>query len=445
MTRLLRLTCLAALAIAAGCSGDGNNFVLPPAGKVRVVSAITDAPALTARVTSFNLGIVSFAQATRLVDLTEGNYGLDMLYVAPDGTTVTVLNNRPLSVDAADQVTVVLLGTLAAPTVSTIRLPVPDIAAGKSEVHFVNGAMGSGALDVYLTEASVDIGGVGPTLTVNAGAATSLSTIDAGASYRLRLTAAGDPGVVYDSGSFAIESGARRMFLITDYFGPGGAGLRAVRIDSASASTFANEVLPAALRIAHFVTDEPAVDVYVDDVQTVADVAEGTLTDSLTLAPGNRAVSLTPAGEPGTVVHHADLLLGTGQARTLVVAGADGDGSVTSRAVSDTVRRIAEQAQLRVVHASPAAGRVDMHIVAPGASVTLGQATFNSLALQISGDVALEPGSYDVVFTGTGTTDIVAGPEPIVVDAEGIYSLFLADQVGGGLPGRIVLADDFLE
>jgi hypothetical protein len=449
MTHFLRRLALIVSCVAlAGCGGgSGGNRILT-AGGVRAVNTIADSPALEVRLGNGSLGTVAFAQSSALSDAITGPYEVTVQYTPPGGALTTVLRDRDLEVEEDRQKTLVLLGTLAQATLLVLDEAEPAVAAGQSEVHFVHGATAIAAVDFYLTEATVDIATVVPTVSVNRGAASNLATLPSGDTYRLRVTTAGTKDVVYDSGAFALASTVRRLFVLTDYFGPGGAGVRAIVVGNSTATIFANEALPAQFRVANLVADLAAVDVYVGAVAPpplYAALAEGTVSDPELAAPATLTVNVTPESDASTIVHSGSLPLAPGQARTLVVGGVDGDGSVFARAIPDLVRPIAGLAQLRVVQASPAAGNVDFHLLATGSTPSLTSADLRSLALQSSGEVTSQPGTFDAFFTAAASTTVVVGPVPVTVAAGGLYTLFLADLVGGGSPPRVIPADDFLE
>jgi hypothetical protein len=451
MTSTARLTLALSLTCAlVGCGGGGGSNGNFTVGQVRVVNVVADAPALNARVGNGVIATVSYAQASRVIEVATGDYDVDFVYAAPDGDVVTVLDNRDLPIVGDRQTTAVAMGTLAQPSYLVIDESTPEVAAGDTEVHFLNGAMQAGSIDFYLTASDADIAALAPTASVNAGAVSDLSTLAAGNDYRLRVTPAGAKNVLYDSGPFALDSAARRLFVLGPYFGPGGDGLRAVIVDSASAATFEAEALPAAWRVANLVVDLPAIDVYAGAVAAPAALealAEGTVSSAAIVAPATLDVTVTPAADPGTEVVSGSFVLGPGQSRTLVVAGVHGDGSVTARGFPDLVRPIAGLAQVRVVHGSPASGNVDFHVLATGTTPTTTSADLAGVPLQGAGVVLLEPGTYDAFFTQTvaGAVVVRAGPVAVTVEASGLYSIYLADAVGGGTPARVILADDFLE
>jgi hypothetical protein len=112
--------------------------------------------------------------------------------------------------------------------------------------------------------------------------------------------------------------------------------------------------------------------------------------------------------------------------------------------VSDPRRRIAGQAQLRVVHGSPSVGNVDFYLLSPEQPVSDASPEFNELTLLTNGALSVEPAPYDLVFTVAGEETILVGPERVTLDETGLYTVILFDASGGGTPAQLLLADDFV-
>ncbi|THE66087.1 DUF4397 domain-containing protein [Salinadaptatus halalkaliphilus] len=68
-----------------------------------------------------------------------------------------------------------------------------------------------------------------------------------------------------------------------------------------------DDVDVGAIRVAHFGPDAPAVDVYVDEDQVLADVAYSELSPYLEIEPGTYTIMITAAGDPETVVYEENV------------------------------------------------------------------------------------------------------------------------------------------
>ena len=115
--------------------------------------------------------------------------------------------------------------------------------------------------------------------------------------------------------------------------------------------------------------------------------------------------------------------------------------------VMDMPRRIATEAQVRIFHASPAAGSVDIYVTADGvitdATPAFTGVPFSAGMLAETGYVALAAGDYFVTVTPTGTKDVALETGMLTLSANMIYTALAVDAVNGGGPVQLILADDF--
>jgi hypothetical protein len=432
------------LLAACGSGGGGNNAPVTDTGFVRFVNSVPDSPTLNAGVTAAALARASFSQSTKLTQTFVGDYSFNAQYTNSQGTIVKVITNEALKLQADVEVSIFLLGDLASAHTLLIVNPVPVIAAGKAEFQVMQASKNAGTVDVYLTEYNAPLAGATP-LHIAFEAASDLQTIDAGTNYQLRVTdGAATPTVLYDSGPFAIDSESRPMFVLEDYFGPGGNGFRAVEVTNEAATTFPAEVLPGALRIANMIADQTAVDVYIGAMggaPTFGAVAFDTIAARQQFAAGTLNVTVTVAGDPSTVLLTGTLDLGSGDSRTLVLSRS-GTG-VAGRSSLDNTRPISVQTQLQVVQATPSSGNIDVYLLAAGKTTADVPPNFANLPLQSITFGGPTAAAYDIAVTPTGVKTVAAGPVPVVMASGGIYSIYVSDAPGGGAPPQIVLGDDF--
>lgn len=105
--------------------------------------------------------------------------------------------------------------------------------------------------------------------------------------------------------------------------------------------------------------------------------------------------------------------------------------------------------RLRTINAAPSAGTVDVYVVTPpGNGITGISPNISALAYQqASGDVgksylSIPAGSYDIVFTQTGTQNIISQLSNQAFTAGQVRTVLLLDFSAGGAPfDNLVLAD----
>lgn len=115
----------------------------------------------------------------------------------------------------------------------------------------------------------------------------------------------------------------------------------------------------AAVSVAHFSPDAPNVDVYVDDERVLADVAYGTVSEYLELQPGTYTVTITAAGDPGTVAFEGPVELDRAF-YTIAAIGELGAQTFEPLVLVDVEEAPAGASLVRLVHASPDAPAVDV-------------------------------------------------------------------------------------
>lgn len=433
------------LASCGGSSYDGNgngNLGKPiTSGFLRLVNTLPDSPTLLAGLDGLTLTRVSFAQATQLQQLASGKYAIDVQYIDPNAVTVTLINKEQTTLEADTQATVFIVGTLNDRHTKTVVNPLPAITAGNAEVQVMQTVASQSSLDVYLTDAAADIATTPKLTTLAFDQVSDLTTLTAGTNYRLRVTAAGSTTVLYDSGVFPIADMTRVMFVVVDYFGPGGSGFRVVQLNNQNATNFPNEALPVAFRVANMIDDVPSADLYVGPVAgtpTFAGVAFGSVAPLQQFPAGTLACTLTVAGDPATVLFTGNVALTPSETRTLVLT--KGVGNAASRITIDNTRPISSEGQLQIVNAAPSSTPTDMFLIPPGQLTTNTTAkVVNQPLLSIAGAIAAA-GTYDVAFTPTANTTPIAGPVPLAIANGDIHTIYVIDAAGGGAPYQIVVS-----
>jgi hypothetical protein len=439
------VSCLVLLASCGGSSYKGNGGTNKPitTAYLRLVNTVPDSPVLLAGLDGTTLTRVTFGQSTVLQQLATGKYAINVQYLDPTGKTVALINKEQLVLTENEQATVFIVGTLNDRHTHTIDELVPDITAGNAEVQVMQTVASQASLDVYLTDAAADLATSTKLTTVGYDQNSEIATIPAGTNYRLRVTAAGSTTVLYDSGVFSIPELNRLVFVVVDYFGPGGNGFRVVQMNSQNVTLFPNEALPGAVRIANMIPDVPSVDMYVGGIAgtpAFAGVAFGTVSALQNFPAGTLDLAVTVAGDPSTVLYTGSVILTSGDTRTLVTTRAA--GVVVARATIDLTRPVTGQGQLEIINASPTAGPVDLYLIAAGQALAdTTPAPVDLPVLAFAGSVQV-PATYDVAFTATTVKTALAGPSSLVIADGGIYSIYSIESPGGGAPYQIVFSTD---
>ncbi|MFC6837666.1 DUF4397 domain-containing protein [Halomarina ordinaria] len=180
----------------------------------------------------------------------------------------------------------------------------------------------------------------------------------------------------------------------------------------------------ANVRVAHLSPDAPNVDVYVAGDPVLEDVAFGTVSDYLELAPDTYDLEITAAGDPETVVFEGEQEVAAAD-YTLAAVGEladDGESFALEVLEDDNSSPGSDTARVRAVHASPDAGAVDITTASDG------EALFDGVEFGDAAYVEVPGGSYELEIrpdTEENDGEVVA-TFPVDVEGGGVYSAFAA-------------------
>ena len=391
------------------------------APRLRALHASPDAPPVNVRVNGVQaLANVDYGQGSGFVNVTKSTR-VEVEAIVPGGNAVVL--DRQLALDFSTDYTVLAVGEVADP-IDTLVLSNPGasaIATGNLRAQVVHAAPNAPAVDVYVTTPGATLSGSTP---VNVGALaygeyTGRTEVPAG-SYRIRVTAAGNSGaVVYDSGTLALAAGADLLIAAIENTGPGATPIQLVALDGQGSARILDAMTPASVVAVHASPDAPAVDLLADVVGTPTNEALG-LARNVTFpqvcsiaavpAPGSYEISVTPAGNPGVVALQIPLQVEKGNELTAIVTGYLGSTpALRPVALTGATRSIVTEARLRVTHASPGTGNVDLYLLPDGADFAAASASFSAVPFGAdTGVLSLAPGTYDVYATPAGNKSVVA-------------------------------------
>lgn len=207
----------------------------------------------------------------------------------------------------------------------------------------------------------------------------------------------------------------RRVFIV---------GLALLAALALAAPAFAQGGEDAQVRVAHLSPDAPNVDVYVNGEPVLTDVPYTTVSSYLSLPAGTQQVTVYAAGDTSSPVIDAPVELAAGGAYTVAAVGLVTDGSIKAQVYQDDLRApSAGNAKLRVIHASPDAGPVD--VVPRG-----GEPLATDLAFPDDTPYAEVPaGTYTLDVNAAGTNQTVLTVPDAALASGGVYSAFAVGTV----------------
>ena len=197
----------------------------------------------------------------------------------------------------------------------------------------------------------------------------------------------------------------------------------------------------AQLRVVHASPDAPNVDVLVDNTAALTNVPYKAASTYLEVPSGTRNLKVRATGTT-TVVIDQTAALNQGSAYTVIATG-----RVASIAplllTDDQTNPAAGNVRLRLVHASPTAGNVDIYVTAPTADITTATPTLANVGFRVASNYLEVPaGTYRVRVAPAGTKTVAIDVNNVALTAGQVRTAVAVDAPGGGAPlGAILLAD----
>tara|TARA_R110002072_G_scaffold113986_3_gene243851 strand:- start:3930 stop:5255 length:1326 start_codon:yes stop_codon:yes gene_type:complete len=439
MTRIYSVLLLAC-AFLVSC-GDDEGFTSSPipSGLLTVVNAIPASPELTITTNNLSTGTLAFGGvvgATTVLPQIPLDFRVSFFN---DGVDQTVIQSE-LTLDIDFSQIVVLTGTVASATaVSIIEPPFtyPDDSTD-TRIRFMNASTNVASATLVLTNPNAS----NATVAMTRGQPTGFTTTTAGEGNQIEIRDSSSDALLWRSGDFELSARSDRLFMLIDYFGPGGQTVRMISIDDPSGlSPFQNEELVSGIRFVNQTADRGQLDFLVDGT-VAASLNFGEFSNYIEFTPGTYTLTVTPAGDPATELNSVDRSFFIGQFGTIHAATSVDGASVGTSYFLENRRPVDTQAILNLTKLAPATGNVDMYFQNPGEALS-GFADVTALSDFNSGSLFVPPATYDLYVTEEGNTNILLGPQPITLNSRGIYTVQVTESAGGGLPIGIALLDDF--
>ncbi|MCC5855226.1 MAG: DUF4397 domain-containing protein [Idiomarina sp.] len=469
MNRITQLLGVSALALALAACNSGSSFLStgvpapepepepepePPVltTQFRVHHASADAPAVNITVNGENfLENVDYQQSSGVASVDEGTYTVGVDAILATGDVATVIGPVDLDLDGDMRYEIFAVGRVDDESLEPLIVAneVSDVTAGDARIQVVHGVPGAPDVDVYLTEFDVALEEATPAATLAYQEFTPQVSVAAG-DYQVRVTVAGDTeALLFDSGEIALPDGADLVIAATLNIGSNSGDRPIVLLlaDGEASSILYSVDTGADIRVVHAVADAPNVDVWVDDAVAIADLPFLGFTPYVNLPADEYRIRVTPAGaEEPVVIDVPALALDNGLQASVLAVGSLTDGTINPAVLAFSNRRVSTEAIVRIVHASPSAGEVDIYVTATAdiedAEPAFAGVDFDAEELQTTGNVSLPPGEYYVSVTLAGTKDIAIGPVFLELVGGGLYTAVAVDADGGGLLPQLILLDD---
>ena len=195
------------------------------------------------------------------------------------------------------------------------------------------------------------------------------------------------------------------------------------------------------LRVVHASPDAPNVDVLVDGKTVVTNAPYETASAYLTVGSGTRHVEVRATGGTSDVIDAKPSF--TPNAFYTILAVNTLANIEPLVLTDDNAAPPTGQIKLRLVHAAPSAGPVDIYVEAPGTDITTVSPTLTNVPFKgVSDYLTVAAGSYEVFITPTGSKTVAIDSGALTLAAGQIRTAVALDKLNGGTPlTAIVLSD----
>lgn len=432
MKRPLSLAMASVLGISlAGCNEE--SIV-----KVRFLHASPDAPAVDITARGIKVAKdLNYREGTGFLPALKGNTPIE---VRPAGTDTAVIS-ADVDLQKGVEYTIVALNNVASIEPLVIANEADSPAEGFIQLQVVHAAPSIPEVDIYITGAEDNLVGATPTLSAVPFKAVSDELEVAAGDYRVRATLAGDSNVVYDSGPLNIPAGSEIIAVATEV----STGLSPIGLvlmqESKKTPVIALNDARARVRAVHASADAPEVNVLVNDEVALSDVPFGIGSEYLTILSGETNLKVNAAASNATVID-ADLGIDAGTDYT--VAAVNFLASIEPLVlVDDNSQPEVGNIKLRLVHAAPSAGLVDIYITAGKDDISSIDPAIEDFDFkQDSGYLEVPAGTYRVLIAVADTKTVAIDSGAVVLTDGQIRTAFALDPAPGSSDfGALLLAD----
>ncbi len=453
MPRMSRwMLALVSLGVAACGDHGGNyapNYEIPagPTARIQVLHASPDAPRVDVLIDGrLAISGLDYGHGTGEQALASNAAHLIAVQAETPGAPTTVIGPTSLSLLANTDYVIVAEGPIASigPVIfSHLLAAVPPASV---QVEILHAAPNAPAVAVYVTAPGADLGSSTPFGTVAFQGSLGPEQIPAGA-YEIRVTPADAvTPVLFDSGTITLGGGSDLVIAALQNTGPGAAPITLGVVDAAgNNSRILDVATPTNLRFVNASPNAPPLSVITNgnaSTPLVPSLAFESFTPYVSLTAAPIDVAVTPASTTSDELIHQTLNGAAGSVHSFYAVG--DLASIEALVTRDDDRRLATQAKLRIIHAAPSAGLVDIYLTAPGASLAALSPTYPAVPFGADTEfVSYAAGSYDVTITAAGSKTAAIGPLAVTLANKGLYTAVARDAPGGGAPLGVLLLDDF--
>lgn len=449
--RLTIAIACAALAMLSACTDSRE----APAGRgsIRAVHAVADAGDVSFQIEAVTLNRAQYLDVTEYFDYDSLTYDFNFDYRSGLTGEVERLATTEISVAPATDYTLILTGSLAAPRIVEFEQPDFESTGDTDSVAAFAANLTNTAndIDLYIGAPGLDPSSVAPSAAAVArDAIVSMGDITA-EEIQVVATPAGDPGTVLIRTEPATLVGDDRVFFaLFDSADETTAPYLVLLWGENGSVQLVDDSAPVRLRFAHASASEGALDVFHEPeggpltTPLFSGVAFEGVTAPVTLAAAddvaNIDVTVTAAGNAGSVLFEQTLAFADGRATLEIISGTQADGTLQVLPLANSRRRLADSARLALYNGIAQQDAVDLYLLQPGE--TFDRATSNPFGNNAAfgeslNQFRIDPDVYTFYVVRDADDAVLLGPVDIDLAAGDVVQLITTDTADPNVSGLV--------
>jgi hypothetical protein len=199
-------------------------------------------------------------------------------------------------------------------------------------------------------------------------------------------------------------------------------------------------LLDATVRVLHAAPETSRLEVILEgESRTLLEYAE--VSEHITIGSGERRLELVTVGEEDALID-IEIMLEPDTQYTVLATGVAGDLNPIVL-IDDPTPADTGETRIRLVHAAPTAGAVDIYVTEPGAELATAVPVLTSVAFGAASDyMVLDSRTYQVRVAVAGVDVLLIDLPLLVMSSMQVLTIVMMDTMGSGPPhGLIVLSD----
>jgi Domain of unknown function (DUF4397) len=415
---LLAVFCLVPLVLTS-CGGSDNSNA-----NMRVVNAFPEAQAID--VTVGGQSIVRTLPFQGLTTYNAINTGSQTFTVAVSGTPTTLINTSN-NTTGGNNYTYVVFGPNTAVGALLAADSFSDPGNGFFAIRVINAAAGIGPVDIYVSGPGADINATAPVVSgVAYGVISNFISVTTGASFEVRVCAAGTKDVIYDSTprTFAEHSGSTFVVFSKE----SSKLVNVVMLDQNGAGTgsLANNLL-AQFKVANASQVTSPLNVFLDGNLQLSNIPYTGVSNYQRVAAGAHSITIEATATPGATLLTLPVTLSPATDTSIPLTGTSGalNGVVLN---DDNLPPPIGTAGVRFVNTSADIAAVDVFV---NFSKQVSGLAMNAASSYVNFNAAVSTGTtYEFDFNISGTTTVALKLPSVLLTGGHKYTVYLAGPSG---------------